>query len=158
MVTLPPRLPGKTLFIGLGNSILRDDRAGLVLAERLREKASPSLSVAISERGGFELIDLMTGYEQVILADSWNTPDARPGRVRTLSLADCAGSFRLKGSHDLGLAALFQLAQLLGIPMPSSVIVYGIEAVDTASFGEDLSMEVEEGVDWLARQISSSFQ
>lgn len=158
MITLPPRLPGKTLFIGLGNSILRDDRAGLVLAEKLREKAIPCLTVAVSERGGFELIDLMTGYEQVIFADSLETPDARPGRVRKLSLADCAGSPRLNGSHDLGLAALFQLAQLLGIPMPSSVIIYGIEAVDTSTFGEDLSAEVEEGVDWLARQISTSFK
>lgn len=158
MILDPPRLKEKTLFIGLGNSILRDDRAGLVLAEKLRARASPGLSVAVSERGGFELIDLMTGYGQVILADSLEMPDAQPGRVRQLSLDDCAGSHRLNGFHDLGLAALFQLARLLDIPMPSSVVIYGIETVETSTFGEELSVEVEQGVEWLARKISAPFE
>jgi|WetSurMetagenome_2_1015567.scaffolds.fasta_scaffold253972_1 hydrogenase maturation protease len=158
MFALSPGLPGKTLFIGLGNSILGDDRAGLVAAEKLQEKACPWLSVAVSEQGGFELIDLMTGYDRVILADSWETPDAWPGRVRTVSLADCAGSPRLNGSHDLSLAALLQLARLMGIPIPASVIIYGIETVDTSTFGENLSAEVEEGVEVLVKQISTSFE
>jgi len=140
--------------LGLGNPLLSDDAVGLrvaaALEQRLADDPAGDVLVVTSSRAGFELIDLLAGATHAIIIDSLEVPDPAPGRIRRLDLEQVAGSGRLVGGHDVSVAVAFELAAALGIPMPQSVEIYGIEAAETREFGERLTAEVEAAVGRLA--------
>lgn len=148
---------GRTVVLGLGNPLLSDDGVGLaVVAElqRLLERAPlPAVDVLASSRAGFELLDLLQGYDHAIVVDCLALPDPRPGRVRRLDLRDVGGSARLVNAHDISLAVAFQLAERLAIPMPGSVEILAVEAADTQTISEALTPAVQCVVEPLAREI-----
>jgi hydrogenase maturation protease len=150
-------LPFHTLVLGLGNPLRGDDGAGLRVAEaidaRLRERPLPGVRVVASTRAGLDVIDLLAGASRAVIVDCLVAPDAHPGRIRRLTIDACPGSARLVGAHDLSLADAFALARATGVPMPTEVEVYGIEAVETLAIGEGLSPAVEGAVRVLAAEI-----
>lgn len=146
-----------TIVLGLGNPVRGDDAAGLrvaqAVADRLAREPLPGVRVETSERAGFELIDLLTGAERAVIVDCLEIPGAVAGRWRELTPGQLAGSARLVGSHDVGLRDVLELAETLGIPMPTEVTVIGIEAWDVAEIREGLSKEVEQAVARIADVI-----
>ena len=154
----PP--PGRIVVLGLGNPLLSDDAAGLAVAAELTrllaERPIAGVEVATSTRGGFELIDLLTGFERAVIVDALVTTDPCPGRVHRLEPGQVSGSARLVGSHDIGLAGALELARALGIAMPAIVTVLGVEAADVTTFAETPTPEVAEAVVRLARELHES--
>lgn len=150
------------VVLGLGNPVLTDDAAGLeVIAELERLLAAEPLAginLESSTRAGFELLDLLHGYRHAILVDCIDVPDAIPGRIRELSLADFTGSARLVNAHELSVAAAFALAERLGLAMPEVVEIYAIEAADVSTLSEALTPEVAVAVQSLARQLQAKLR
>ena len=146
-----------TVLVGLGNPVRGDDAVGLLVAaavERLLAgRPVPGMRVVTSTRGGFELIDLLAGAGRAVVVDCLDVPEARPGRVRVLSLDEVAGCARLVGSHDIGLASAIELGRLVGVPMPERVEIIGIEAAVGDRIEEGLSPEVAAAVPLVARWI-----
>jgi hydrogenase maturation protease len=146
-----------TVVLGLGNPVLSDDAVGLCVAAALQQlmelEPVDGVTVLTSTRAGFELIDLLAGTRAAIIVDCLDVPDAEPGRVRRLDLQHVAGAARLVGAHDLGVAAAFQLAAEMGISMPDSVEIYGVEAAETRCFSERLTPSVEAAAANLARAL-----
>jgi hydrogenase maturation protease len=157
-----PVAAGRTAVLGLGNPILGDDAAGLAVAadleRRLARQPLPGVEVLTSARGGFELIDLLAGFDRVILVDSLTVPDAEPGRIRRLDLADVSGSARLVCGHEISVATAFELAARLAIPMPRAVSIHAIEVADATTFGETLTPPVAAAVRELARRVWRELQ
>jgi hydrogenase maturation protease len=147
----------RTVVLGLGNPVLCDDGVGLAVVAALRKllEAGPisGVDVLASTRAGFELIDLLRDYGRAILVDCLAIPDPQPGRVRRLALDDVAGSSRLVNAHELSVGVAFQLAERMGIPMPSEVEILAIEAADTCTIFEGLTPAVEAAVAPLSREI-----
>jgi hydrogenase maturation protease len=151
-----------TVLVGLGNPVRGDDAVGLRVAEAvqclLNERPIAGVRVATSTRGGFELIDLLSGADHAVLVDCLEALNARPGRVRVLALDAVAGSARLVGSHDIGLPAAVELGRLLGIRMPADVEVIGIEAEVGDRIEEGLSPELAAAVPvvaaWLCERLA----
>jgi len=148
---------GRTVVLGLGNPVLSDDAVGLAVVSALRKllitAPIPGVDVLASTRAGFELIDLLRDYGRAILVDCLAIPDPRPGSVRRLALDDVAGSSRLVNAHELSVGVAFQLAERMGIPMPSEVEILAIEAADTCTIFEGLTPAVEAAVVPLSREI-----
>jgi len=147
----------RTVIVGLGNPVRGDDAVGLRVAElfeeRLREAPLKGVTVATSTRAGLEIVELLAGTDRAVIVDCLATPDSQPGRVRRLSIADCAGSARLVGAHDLTIADAFALARSTGVPMPADVAIYGIEAEDRQTIEERLSPAVEAAAARLAAEL-----
>jgi hydrogenase maturation protease len=80
----------KTLVIGLGNPILSDDGAGIYVAREIKKRCKGLSHIAIIEtnQGGIGLLDLMAGYERVIIVDSIKTEENTPGKVYRLRVED----------------------------------------------------------------------
>jgi hydrogenase maturation protease len=150
----------RTVVLGLGNPLLSDDAAGLAVAAELTrllaERPIVGVEVATSSRGGFELIDLLAGFQRAVIVDALITDDPRPGNVHRLDPGQVAGSARLVGSHEVGLATALELAEALGIVMPETVTVYGVEAADVTTFAETPTPEVAEAAVRLARELHES--
>ena len=148
---------GRTVVLGLGNPVLSDDGVGLAVVSALRQllraEPIPGVDVLASTRAGFELIDLLRDYHRAILVDCLILPDPRPGSVRRLRLDDVAGSSRLVNVHDLSVGVAFQLAERMGIRMPTEVEIVAVEAADTCTICEELTPAVESAVGPLSREI-----
>ena len=113
---------GRIAVLGMGNPVVSDDRVGLAVAEELRrllaEAPIEGVAVLESTRGGFELIDLLSGFSDAVIIDCLTLPQPSPGRVRRLSLDHVAGSTRLINAHEISITQAFQLAAKMGIAMP----------------------------------------
>jgi hydrogenase maturation protease len=148
----------RTRVIGLGNTILKDDGAGIYAAREVRRRLSdtpPALcpDIAESEVAGFALMELMAGWERIILLDSIQFDGQAPGAVVRLEPADLHTSLRLRSVHEIDLPTVMELGRRLGLPMPRQVIIFGIQAEDACTFGESVSGSVEGGIDKVVQLV-----
>jgi len=145
------------VVVGLGNPLLGDDAAGLAVADELERllagRPLPGVTVARSYRGGFELLNLVNGFDHAVLVDALVREDPVPGRIHELDAGGIAGSARLVGSHEVDLATALEVGRRAGLAMPASVRVVGIEAADVLSFREQLSAAVAEAVREVALRL-----
>jgi hydrogenase maturation protease len=139
-------------IIGLGNSILRDDAVGLHVARAVRQRledgslAGVEVDVVEAEVGGFALMELMAGWDVVILVDAVTLEGVEPGTIVTLDPSDLGTSLRLSAPHEVDLPTALKLGQQLGHAMPRGVTIIGVQGADTHTFGEGLTAEVERAV------------
>ncbi len=148
--------PTRVAVLGLGNPVLCDDAVGLHVAaevERLLREEPLDVSVLTSTRGGFALIDLLTGFTHAMIIDSLEIPDPSPGHIRQLDLKQFSGSTRLVGGHELSVADAFELAATLNVAMPETVEIYAVEGGDMKTLTEGLTPSVAAAVAPLARRI-----
>jgi len=140
-----------TRIIGLGNSILRDDGVGIYAVREIRrciekEYSDAGVDIVETEVGGFSLMELMTGWERVILVDSIQFDGLEPGTVVRIRPDDLRTSLRLRSVHDIDLPTVLELGRRLGLAMPGEVSVIGIQAEDALTFGESLTDAAERGL------------
>ena len=142
----------KTLILGIGNLILTDDGVGIKIAHKLKEER-PELEVVETGEAGLSLLDLITGYDRLIIIDSIKTEQGKPGQVYKLELEDLKPAMDFSSSHGIDIATAFKLGQSLGYKMPESVSLYAVEMKDNTTFGERGTQEVEEKIPFIAQQI-----
>ena len=140
-----------TRIIGFGNTILRDDGAGIYavreVGRRLKEsgdRAPPD--IVESEAAGFALLELMAGWERVILVDSIQFDNLKAGTVIRIDPNDLRTSLKLRSIHEIDLPTALEVGRRLGFAMPRDVVVIGIQAEDARTFGESLSPAVALGM------------
>ena len=131
------------LVLGLGNPLRGDDGAGCQVIEELSRRELP-LGIELLDGGaiGLGLLDLMEGWERVILVDAAEM-GRRPGEFLRLMPDDVLliskpDSFSF---HHAGLSEALALADALGRPLPEMVI-FGIQP-QKIGWGEGLSPAVE---------------
>jgi len=131
------------------------------LGRRLAEDGAASqVDIVESEVGGFSLMELMTGWEKVILLDSIQFEGLEPGAVIRIEPEDLHTSLRLRSVHDIDLPTALELGRRMGLDMPSKLTVFGIQAQDMLTFGESLTRAAERGmnkvVDLVLKEIRDS--
>jgi len=157
----------KTLVIGLGNSVLSDDAAGLIVMRRVQQRVSAAdIELLEMGAGGIRLLDVIPGYDRVVLIDAVMTGEAAPGTLFEVRLVDTGDSYvpneptdgpgrlasliahspRLASAHDADLSTTLDLARRLGAAMPKEIIIFGIEAENISEFSEELTPAVAAGV------------
>ncbi len=137
----------KTLVLGLGNPILRDDGVGVRVAEAVRASLPPDLPVDVCELsvGGLRLMEQMLGYERVILIDAMQPGQGEPGTFQRLSyeqLASLCPTQHVVCVHDTSLVTALETARRMGLPVPREIIIYAIAVEDIWSFSEELTPAV----------------
>jgi hydrogenase maturation protease len=137
-------------IIGLGNSILTDDGAGIYaardVARRLAEAGlHTGVDVLESEVAGFDLMEMMTGWKQIILIDSIQFDGLKPGTVIQIEPEDLRTSIRIRSVHQIDLPTVLELGRMMGLEMPAKLTIFGIQAEDPFTFGECLTDAAERG-------------
>lgn len=134
----------KTLVLGLGNPLLRDDAVGLLVAERLKPLLADhaDIEVDVDYWGGLRLMERMVGYERAIVIDAILS-DAEPGTLRILAPGELSTQ-RSASAHDVNLPTALELGRQAGASLPDNdrISLVAIEAVETIEFGEELTPEV----------------
>ena len=141
-----------TLILGIGNPILTDDRVGIKIARKLKEE-KPELEVVETSEAGITLLDLIVGYNKLIIIDSIRTEKGKPGDLYKLGLEDLKPAKDFSSSHGIGIATAFELGQRLGYSMPRHTSIYAVEIKDNTTFGEKCTREVKEKIPFITKQI-----
>ena len=137
----------KTVVIGLGNPVLGDDRVGIEVARLLRERLGDDENVTVKEQyaGGIRMLDELAGFHRAIIIDSAVT-GGKAGTVYRLGVHDLPGTRNTLSTHDSNLPDALRLGEMIGLSLPRSITVFGIEAGDVETFSEDLTPAVKEAV------------
>ena len=129
----------RTLVLGLGNPILTDDGVGIHVVRALAARCPPAgVDLAEAAVGGLRLLDLLTGYDRVILVDAIQTSGGRAGDVYRLRPSALRRSLHSDSTHDLSLPKALVLGRSLGMQLPGDqgIIIFAVEVEDVLTFGE----------------------
>ena len=139
----------KTIVVGMGNPILSDDGIGIRVAHELKRRV-PGADVVELGAGGIRLLDVLPGYERVLIVDAMVTGEIACGKFRRFSLDELqrktARTCNTLCVHDMDLPTAMALGRLAGMDLPGEVVIWGVEAGDVENFGETLSPPVEAAV------------
>jgi hydrogenase maturation protease len=146
----------KTVIIGIGNPLLKDDRAGIEVAERI-EKMDLDLGVEILHTVGFEVLDKVLGFDRAVVVDACQLGHA-PGTVLNLELADIAADHALMGSHASTLLGTLKAGHTV-FPdmMPQRINIMLIEVENAMEFGPKCTPLVEKAVEQVVELISRRY-
>ncbi|MBN2029459.1 hydrogenase maturation protease [bacterium] len=139
--------------MGLGNTILTDDGVGIYVAREIRNRLK-NRTVQIQEAavGGLELLNCIAGFSKVILIDAVMTGQHRIGTLLKLKPEDFEGG-SATARHQIGLHEALLLGRKLGMDLPETLIIYGIEVKDILTFGETCTPEVNASIPEVAEKI-----
>ena len=141
-----------TLILGIGNPILADDGAGMKIARKLKEY-NPELEVAETSEVGLALLELMDGYDKLIIVDSIKTGQGKPGELYKLKLEDLKHPVYYASSHGIDIPTAVELGQKTGHRIPQDISLYAVEIKDNSTFSEECTKEIEERIPFIVKQI-----
>ncbi len=136
----------RSLLIGIGNPYLGDDKLGIEVVKRAKKEGCP-WDIEILYNIGFDLLDKIIGYEEVIIIDACKY-GIDPGTILKLNKKDLLKQ-RVSSinTHGLTLSEILELGEALYPElMPSGVEVILIEAKDISDFSYKCSYEVETSI------------
>jgi len=149
----------KTVIVGVGNDIVKDDGAGLFAVRLLKSNNLPNnVDVKESERGGIYLLDLLEGYDRAILIDAVKSGKNRIGELYESSLDDFKNLQKPDSLHSVDIISGLEFYKKQNIKVPDQIIIYSIEVENIEEFGVGLTPEVEKGVRKLVELIIQKFK
>jgi hydrogenase maturation protease len=108
------------------------------------------VEVDTASLGGLSLMERLTGYEHVILVDSFFSGKKPVGTVTRFLLTEVAdlSSGHTTAVHDTSLRNALNVGRSMNIPLPcdEDVHIVAIEAENVYDFSETLSTSVEAAV------------
>ncbi len=134
------------LVLGLGNDILGDDGVGLLAARELKKQIE-NLPIDVLETAlaGFELLDMLQGYEKVLILDAVVTKKHQPGTVLELSAEQFKHATAVS-PHYGGLPEVLKLAEKLQIEFPTDIRILAVEIEPPYQLREGLSSVIQSSI------------
>ncbi len=145
---------GKSLVCGIGNPMLKDDRAGIEVAERI-DALNLAVDVEIIYGVGFEVLDKVLGYDRVIVIDAAKMGHP-PGTILEVGVDDIFSDHQLASSHAVTLGSTLKVGyQLFPEEMPKDLKIILIEAEDYFEFTKECSPAVARAIDLVCGRIEN---
>ncbi len=139
----------KTLVLGLGNPILTDDGVGIHVVRQLATRPLPENATCTeASLGGLRLLEVIAGYDRVIMVDAIQTAGGEPGDIYRLQAGDLQASLHSGSTHDLSMSGALRLGRSMGMALPDddSIVIIAVEVEDTLTFGEACTPQVADGI------------
>ncbi len=139
----------RTLVLGIGNPILGDDGVGFHIAQELaKEIKDENIDVKDTSVDGLNLLELIVGYDKVIIIDAIMTEDGEVGAIYRLKSEDIGGPTQSTiSAHHLNLLATIKLGRrLFPKKMPGAVIVFAVGIQEVTEFTEGMTEKIKEAI------------
>ena len=136
------------LILGLGNDLLSDDAVGLRVVNEIRGRLAADSRIDVHETTemGLALLDLIVGYDALVVVDSIQTGRQAPGFIHELeALHLLRGATRTP--HAVGIEQLCHLGSMRGLSVPRHVKIIAVEVGDPFTFGNEMTAEVAAAID-----------
>jgi len=131
----------KNIIIGLGNTILKDDRVGIYIAEELGKKVK-NFEIILTSYSGFYLIDFILNKNIAIFIDSIVTGNDDVGTVRLMR----EGNFKKTNPfsiHSVDLISAIEKSRLFNMDIPEEIYFNTIQVSDNLTIDENFSYEID---------------
>jgi hydrogenase maturation protease len=134
----------KTLILGMGNTLLRDDGIGIIVKRYLELKLHDVKDIDFVETswGGFKIVDLLTGYDYAIIVDSIKTSHKPLGHIHYLKPSALLPTLRLTSYHDINFITALKLAETIHAKVPDDIDIFAVEVENNYTISEQLSPEL----------------
>jgi len=140
------------VVVGIGNPYLQDDRAGVVVIERL-EQDGLDCRTEVVYTVGFEVMDKIRGCERAIIVDACMLGN-EPGSILEVGVDDIFSTHALINSHAITLGTTLKTGYLcFPEDMPADIRILLIEVKEIKEFTQQMSPEVERAVDEVVARI-----
>jgi len=144
------------LILGIGNEILTDDGIGPKLVKDLSKgMLNPGVQWTTACVGGLEIIELIAGYDQVILIDAIKTRGGIPGSVYLFSPHDFRETLHLSNLHDISFLTALKLGEQLGFSLPSDIQIIAIEIIEDEVFSDEFTPPLKKRYPMILKEIKS---
>ena len=152
--------PVKTLLVGMGNPILCDDAVGIRLAHYVNSRIGQVPGLTVLEEcsvGGLNILEVIAGYDRVIVLDSIKTTISRPGYWYRFSAESLQETLNLNNIHDTNFATAIALGRRLGVALPEDkdIHIFAVEVLDNITFKEQMTETLEQHFIKYAAEIYS---
>jgi len=150
----------RSLVLGLGNSLRRDDAIGLRVADEVAQRLGEDAEVDVAQDvcGGLRLMERMIGYDRVVVIDAAEFEEP-PGTVRVLTPQELPT--RNGGSaHDSDLPTALELGRHLGGALPADrhIALVAVQTSDVQAFDLCCSPAVERALPVATETVLSVLQ
>jgi hydrogenase maturation protease len=144
----------KVLVLGVGNPILSDDGVGIHVARELKKRKLPGVDVEELAASGLELLDVVRGYDKVVIIDAIQTTKGKPGELHVLEEKDFEKSIHGSSPHGINIATALALGRKL-VPneMPKEVVFFAVEAEDLVNVSERLTPKVAKALPRIVERV-----
>lgn len=138
----------KTLVLGMGNTILCDDGVGIYAVQEAAKRCKrDDVVFADASVGGMRLLDVIAGYDRIIMVDAIRTADGQPGDVYRLHPGDLP-TLHSGSTHDLSLIGALALGRGMGMQLPADedFVIVAVEVEEVWTFGEECTPAVAQAI------------
>jgi hydrogenase maturation protease len=111
-----------------------------------------------SDLAGFSLLDLLLGYDKVIIVDSIQTEGGKVGQIYRLSPQDFATTRHAASPHDVNLITALELGKRLNLEMPKKITIFAIEVEDVTTFSEKCTPKVERVIPQVVQMVAEEVE
>ncbi len=139
----------RTLVLGIGNPILGDDGIGFHIAQELaKEINDENIDVKDTSVNGLNLLELIVGYDKLIVIDAIMTEDEKVGEIYRLKPRNSSETaWSTISLHHLNLATTIQIGKkLFPKEMPGEVIIFAIGAQEVTEVTGEITARVKEAI------------
>ena len=144
----------KWVVVGIGNPYRQDDRAGLAVAERLRQERL-DCQVESLPAVGFEILEMIRGYERAILVDACQFGKS-PGSVVAMTVDELGPIHSPVNSHAISLVTALKTGHVcFPDDMPAEIRILLIEVKQTSECTRQMSPEVELAVEEVVERVKT---
>ena len=157
MVNSPHSHSRRLLLLGLGNDLLSDDAIGLRVAEGARPQLTirENVTVIVSAEMGLALLDVVSGFDDLVVVDAAQIGRGAPGSVHEFDLSDLK-TIPIISPHFLGFGETLALGRRLGLEVPNRVKILAIEVQDPYTVGTQLTPALREALPHLVERAVST--
>jgi len=144
----------RAVVLGIGNTILTDEAAGVRAAQALERAYALPEDVQVIDGGtsGMEMLEDLAGADLLIVLDVVKA-GAEPGTLVRIEGDEVPRFFRRKLSpHQIGLSDVLASLELLGT-VPGTIVVHGVEPV-SLKLGTEMTEPVAQAVPLLAQRAA----
>ncbi len=151
----------RTLILGLGNELYGDDGVGIVVAKKLKsdpelkkEFARYTANTDIEECSltGFKLLDVVIGYDRLIIIDTIKKSNPLTGKVYTLKHRDLR-YIPGPSPHYVSIPQAVDIGRKLGLEVPSKIDIIAVEAKNMYDMGEGLTAEMTKAIPEIIQKL-----
>jgi hydrogenase maturation protease len=133
----------KSIVIGIGNTLFKDDGIGVYTALYLKHNYtfSPELDIVDGGTLGLNLLEYLQNYDRVIILDTLSIQD-KPGTLYRVPAEEFQGLGDSRSTaHEVEVIQMLEAGELYGLT--SSVMILGIVPEDVESVSIGLSQSVQ---------------
>jgi hydrogenase maturation protease len=149
----------KALILGIGNTIRGDDGVGIYIAANLKKQlVSVDIDVMETHEAGINLLELIAGYQKIVIIDSIKSYNGKPGSVYRFGRDDFRTQKTFFSSHQIGLSALFDIAERTSRELSKDITIYGVEVEKNDVFSEEITDKVKKSIPKVVKRVKTEIE